>query len=217
MAWRDRERWLNFMFLGDGRLEKQKEIWEKMGEIIIRNWDIGEFRVRVNLPSPIQPVPVPIRPVITPIRGIPNPIRQFISLVSHIRLYSPHRSHLHSPSLSFLSTTLTSFQNTMLGYPSLSPHVMIMSWHWVQYTPSRQDCLFSLHSHHYELTLECSFIFRRASLHDRPPSASSPWERKDKVTISNSHSCELTNWWIESQHPVRRPSTASNYSSKLAR
>jgi len=27
-----------------------------MGEIIIRNWDLREFRVRVNLPSPIHSV-----------------------------------------------------------------------------------------------------------------------------------------------------------------
>jgi len=43
----------------------------------------------------------------------------------------------------------------------------------VQHTPSTQDCLSSLHSHDYEVTPECSFSFRRASLHDRPPSASS--------------------------------------------
>jgi hypothetical protein len=51
------------------------------------------------------------------------------------------------------------------------------SIHRVQHTPSTastQDCLSSLHSHDYELTPECNFSFRRASLHDRPPSASSP-------------------------------------------
>jgi len=49
--------------------------------------------------------------------------------------------------------------------------------HRVQHTPSTastQDCLSSFHSHDYELTPECSFSFRRASLHDRLPSASSP-------------------------------------------
>jgi len=78
------------------------------------------------------------------------------------------------------------------------------SIHWVQHTPSTastQDCLSSLHSHDYELTPECSFSFRRASLHDRTLSASSPWELKGKVTWSHSHVCESTNWWIESQHP----------------
>jgi len=188
-----------------------------MGEIIMRNWDLREYRVRFNWPSPIQQVWVPIRRVITPIRGLPKPIRQVVPLIPHIRSYPPHRSHLHPPSLSFSSTTLTSVQNTRLSYPSLSLHVMIMSWHRVQYTPSTQDCLSSLHSHDYKLTPECSFSFRRAFLHDRPPSASSPWELKGKVTLSHSHSCEWTNWWIESQHPVRRPSTASKYSSKLAR
>jgi len=85
-----------------------------------------------------------------------------------------------SPSLSFSSTTLPSLQNTKLSHFSLSLHVMIMSLHRVQHTPSTgihrvqhtpitastQDCLSSLHSHDSELTPECSFSFRRASLHD---------------------------------------------------
>ena len=104
----------------------------------------------------------------------------------------------------------------MLSYPSLSLHVMIMSWHQVQHTPSSQDCLSSLHSHDSKLTTDCRFSFRCASLHDRPPSASSSWELKGKVSLSHSHSCELTNWWIQSQHPVHRPSTSSKYSCRLA-
>jgi len=84
------------------------------------------------------------------------------------------------------------------------------SIHRVQHTPSTasiQDCLSCLHSHDYELTPECSFSFRRAS----------PWELKGKVTLSHSHGCELTNWWKQSPHLARCPSTASQYSSKLAR
>jgi len=98
-----------------------------------------------------------------------------------------------------------------------------MRWSWVdtvfsirrvQHTRSTaftQDCFFSLHSHDYELTPECSFSFQRVFLHHLPPSASSPWELNVKFTLSHSHSCVLTKWWIESQHPVRRPSTASKY------
>jgi len=50
------------------------------------------------------------------------------------------------------------------------------SIHRVQHTLSTalQDCLSSLHSQDYELTPECSFSFRLAFIHDRPPSASSP-------------------------------------------
>jgi len=60
---------------------------------------------------------------------------------------------------------------------TLSTSYTEYSIHRVQHTPSTastQDCLSSLHSHDYELTPECSFSFRRASLHDRPPSASTP-------------------------------------------
>jgi len=177
---------------------------------------LREFRVWVNWPSPIRQERVPIRRLITPIRGLPNPIRQVVPLISHIRSYPPYRSHLHPPSLSFSSTTQPSSQNTNLIHPSLSLHAIIISWHQVQHTPSTayteysihrvqhtqstastHDCLSSLHSHDYELTPECSFSFQRTSLHD-------------------SHGWELTNWWIESQHPVHHPSTASKYLSNLA-
>jgi len=247
-----------------------------MGEIIMRNCDLREFRVWVNLPSLIQQVRVPIRRVITPIRGVldpirrvmtliqglPNPIRRVVPVISHAHLYPQHLSHLHPPSLSFSCTTLSSSQNTKLSHPSLSLHVMIISWHRVQvhtvysihrvqYTPSKvytecsihrvqntpstvyteysvhrvqhtpctasmQDCLSSPHSHNYELTSECSFSLRRASLHNWPPSASSLWQLNGTVSLSHSHGCKLTNRWEEPQHPACHPLTASQYSSKLA-
>jgi len=84
-------------------------------------------------------------------------------------------------------------------------------------TPYPRDWRSSLHSHDYKLTPECSFSFRRAPLHNWQPSASSLWEHNGKVDLSHSHGCELTNLCIESQHPVRRPSTASEYSSNHAR
>jgi len=84
-------------------------------------------------------------------------------------------------------------------------------------TASSQDCLCSLHCDDCELTPECSFSFRRASLQDRPPPASSPSELKGKVTSSYSHGCKLTNWWIESQHLAHHLSTASKYSPYPAR
>jgi len=94
------------------------------------------------------------------------------------------------------------------------------SIHRVQYTlstASTHDCPSSRHSHNSELTPECSFSFRGASLQDRPPPASSPWEVKDKVTTSHAHGCEWTNGWIEPQHPVHLQSTAPKHSSNLAR
>jgi len=117
----------------------------------MRNRDLREFGVRVNLPSPIQQVRVPIRRVITPIPGLPNPIRQVVPLISLIHSYPPHRSHLHPPSLSFSSATLPSLQNTKLSHPSLSLHVIIMSAyteysiHRVQHTPSTAYTEYSIH------------------------------------------------------------------------
>jgi len=108
---------------------------EEMGQIIMRSWDLREFRVRVNWPSPERQVRVLIQCVITTIRGLPNPIRQVVPLISHIRSYLLHRSHLHPASLSFSSTSQPSSQNTKLCHPSLSLHGMIMSWHRVQHPP----------------------------------------------------------------------------------
>ena len=135
----------------------------------MRNWDLREFRVGVNLTSPLQQVRGLIWCVITLIRVLLNPTRQVVPLLSYSRSYPPPRSLLHLPSLSFLYTTLPLLQNTKLSHFSLSLHGRIMSWHWIQYTQSTvstKDCLCSLHSHDYELTPECSFSFRWASLQD---------------------------------------------------
>jgi len=188
MAWRDRLGWLNFVFLG---ADRERERWEEMGELIMRNWDLREFRVRVNLPFLIWQVLLPIRRVKTPILGLLNPIRQVVPLTSHIHSYPPYRSHLHPPSLVLYhhrrtqSEVIPLYQS--MPWSSVNIEYSIhrvqrtpstaytkYSIHQVQHTPSTastQDCLPSLHSHNYELTPECSFSFRRASLQDRPPPA----------------------------------------------
>jgi len=98
------------------------------------------------------------------------------------------------------------------------------SIHRVQHTPSTAYTEYSiprtvsltLHSHDHELTPECSFSFQSASLYYPLPSASSPLELKGKVTMSHSHSCESTDWWIESQHPACSLMIACNYSADFA-
>jgi len=109
MAWRDSEGWLNFVFLGDGRVEDDKESDESRWEIIMRNWDLRESHVQVIFPFLVWPVRVPIRRVITPILGLQNPIRHVVPLISHICSYTAYCSHfiLHR---SFLFTTLPSSQ-----------------------------------------------------------------------------------------------------------
>ena len=153
-----------------------------MGEIILKNCDLREFGVRVNLPSPIGQVWVLICRVISPIWGLPNPIRQVVPLISHICSYPPHCSHLHPPSLFLIHNSTIIAEHKVKSSLSISPchdHELTLSTsiHQVQHTPNTaytQDCLSSLHTHDYELTPECSFSFRRASLHDRLPPATSP-------------------------------------------
>jgi len=103
--------------------------------------------------------------------------------VKSSRSISPCHDHEMTP-----STAYTEYKHT------LSKAYTEYSIHRVQHTPSTAytevqhrpkfslhrstastpDCLSSLHSHNYELTPECSVSFPHASLHDRPPSASSP-------------------------------------------
>jgi hypothetical protein len=82
-------------------VEKERDE-EDMWEIIIRNWDLWEFCVRVNFPFLRGPVLLPIRGVKTPVQGPLDPIRHVVPMTSHIRLYPPYHSHFHPPSL-FLS------------------------------------------------------------------------------------------------------------------
>jgi len=102
----------------------------------MRNSNLIEFCVCLTVPSQIEQVRIPIQCVITLTRGVPYPIRQVIPLNSHNRTYPPYNSDLHPQCFSFLSTTQPSSQNTKLHHPSLSLHVMIMSWYRVQHTPS---------------------------------------------------------------------------------
>jgi len=100
--------------------------------------------------------------------------------------YSIHRVQ-HSPSTAYTEYSIHQVQHTpSTAYTEYSIHRVQhtpstayteYSIHRVQHTPSTastQDCLSSLHSHDYKLTPGYSFSFWRASLHDRPPSASSP-------------------------------------------
>jgi len=112
---------------------------------MMRNWDFREFRVWDDVPFLIRQERVPIWCVITSIQGYTDPMRQVVGLISQIRKYPAHRSHLHHPSRSVSSTTLPSSQNTKLSHPSLSLHAMIMSLHWVQYTLSAAYTECSIH------------------------------------------------------------------------
>jgi hypothetical protein len=93
IAGRYTEGWLNVVFLGDGRVEDEKEGDQRNCKIIIRILDLREFHIGVSWPSKMLWVWVPIWWVITLIRSLLNQIRQVIRLISHVRSYAPHCSH----------------------------------------------------------------------------------------------------------------------------
>jgi hypothetical protein len=116
------------MFVGDGRVEDEKESGgEEMGQIIMRNSEIREFPVEVNLliPNSAGPSPNPAcNDTVT--RSSQNNQASRTPDFSYPLIFSTLFSS-SSPSLSFSSTTQPSSQNTKLSHPSLSLHVMIMS------------------------------------------------------------------------------------------
>ena len=144
-------------------------------------------------------------------------------------LISTHILHIVLSIIPHLSLSHTQLYDHCRTQSKVIPPYLSIAWSWVdteyiihrvQHSPSSTastyDCSSSLHSHEYELTPGCQFSFQRPSLHDRPPSASSPWELKDEVALSHSHGCELSNWSIVSQHLTCRPPPTSKYMSNLA-
>jgi len=106
---------------------------------------LREFRVRVNLPSPIWQVRVPIRLVITPKWGLPNQIRHIVHLISHIRSYPPYRSQLHPPSVFLVHNCTILAEYKVMSSFSIFPchdHELTLctayteySIHWIQHPP----------------------------------------------------------------------------------
>jgi len=167
----------------------------------MRNWDLREFHVWVNLLCPIQQVQVLIRQVIIPIRGHPHPIKRVVLLISQVRSYPPYCSHLYPLSLSFSSTTLPSLQeHKVKSFLCISP------CHHHELTPSAPDAEYNIH-------LKFSVVPYFSQFHKT---------FKGEVSSSHFHGFEFTNRWIESQHLACLPSTASRsttskYSSTLPR
>jgi len=165
-----------------------------MGQFKIRNLDWLGSLVRVNSQSPIWQLWIPSRHVISPIGGLLNLTRDVEPGILHFHLYSLHCTHLHPDFLSFLSASIPSLQNTKLSHPSLSLYAMSTSWRQVQHTlstPSTEVCWSSIYSYNSKLTPEGSISLPQASVHDRLPSAHSPWERNNNLTMSHFY-CQLT-------------------------
>jgi len=98
VAWRDGEGRLADVPIGNNIAEDMKEKDERRWEIIIRNWNLREFHVGVNLPFPIWQVWHLILSVLTPGRYLQNTIRPVVPLLSHFHSYLPYHSHFDIPS-----------------------------------------------------------------------------------------------------------------------
>jgi len=162
MAWRDREGRLNFVFLGDGRGDGTNH-HEKLG---------------------LKRIPCASQFTIPDMAGMnPDPA------CNDIDTRSSHPSQAsRTPDFSYPLVSSTSFSSsspislfvihisTIIAEHKVQSSLSISPWHDHELTPSTastQDCLSSLHSHDYQWTPDHRSSFRRASLHDRPPSASS--------------------------------------------
>jgi len=93
----------------------------------MRYCNLTQFRVRVNVPSPIQLVWVRIRRVITRIPGLPNSIRQVIPPISHIA-HTLHIRLIFTPCLT-LSRAQINYHHRTHSY--VIPLYLSMPWSWV--------------------------------------------------------------------------------------
>ena len=101
--------------------------------------------------------------------------------------------------------------------------------YWVQRTPSTAYTEYSIHQVQHKPKIVClsfipmitSWLLNLASASGVPPNMidrhQPAWEVKGKVPLPHSHGCQLTNRWIESQHPAHCLSTATKYSSNHVR
>jgi len=126
MAWRDREGWCYYVFLGDGRVEDNKErddrswgksFWETgPWEHFMWNWIYHPRYSRYESWS-----------------GGPNHRYEDFKTQSntlyhryHISTHVIYLVHIFIPYLSLSSTTLALFQNKTFSHPSLLLHAMIV-------------------------------------------------------------------------------------------
>jgi len=142
------------MFLGDGRIEDKKErderVWRKS------SWETGSYQnfVCKSIYNPqkgryMSRSGVWLHQyVVFPTQSGKSCPWYFISAHN-----PPHCSHLYLPSFLFSFTTLLLSQISKLSHPSLSLHVMIMSWHWVQ--------VYTKYSIHPRLFVFPSFLWLR--------------------------------------------------------
>jgi len=148
---------------------------------------------------------------------------------------------IRTPNFSYSLISSTSFSSsspislfllhnfTIIAKHKVKSSLSISPCHDHEFTPRRAYTEYSVQCVQHPPTIVClPFIFMItswpldvASASGVPPwstaiSRFSPWELKGKVTLSHSHSWELTNWRIESQHLARCSSSALKHSSKLA-
>jgi len=118
------------VFLGNGRVEDEKERDQRRWETILWYWGLGEYPVRQHLAIPIWQARLPIQQEITQIQGLPFRIRPVVPLISHIHSHAPYHLHLHPPSFSLVHNSTIIAEHKVKSYLSISPchdHVLTPS------------------------------------------------------------------------------------------
>jgi len=111
----DREGWWNCLFLGDGRVEDERERDDRKQDTMMKNWNLWEFHVQVNQPFSICQVQLLIVHTITSLHGLLNILGEHIGLISHILWHSLYHCHLDLPSLIeiHISTIITEHEDKL--------------------------------------------------------------------------------------------------------
>jgi len=131
--WRDRDRWLNIVFFGDGtrKSEMRGDEWNDHEKLVLLRMSCAS---QCTIPNTAG-----TRPLLwhfnTHVRSSQPNLASRTHDFSYPLIFSTWFSSL-SPTLSFLPTTVPSPQTRKSSHPTLSRHAMILSWHRVQHTPS---------------------------------------------------------------------------------
>jgi len=129
MAWRDRERWLNFVFLDDGRVEDKKERDEKV-------WGNHHEKLRLEIISCVSQFTIPNKSGTSPDPACNSTDTRSSNLNQTSR----------TPDFSYPLVSSISFSSSFPSSPFLVHNSTIIAEHKVKSSLSISPC------HDYELT-----------------------------------------------------------------
>jgi len=219
MTWRYREKWLNFVFLGDARVEDEKQSAERDGGNHHEKLRPERFPSVTQYIIPDVAEWLPLWLIEIPIQWLLNPIWQVVPVISHILTYSSYPSHLHPTSLVVVHYSMILAQYKVLSFLSISPcheHQSTLSTaypkysiHQVQQTPSTAYTKYSIH----QVQHTPSTTYTKYNTYWVQHSLSTAHTEYSIHLVQHTQSIESTQDYLSSSHSHNYRSTSEWYLS----